>query len=63
MSNDWDLSFAHEGITRALVKNNSSKAKSHLRDARSLGEAIAKEDNRVWLFTNLDEISEMIDAI
>jgi len=59
---DWDLPFAHEGLARSLVTNDSEKAKKHLAEARNIGEQIKKEEDRQWLHTNLDEISAMLDG-
>ena len=59
---DWDLPFAHEGIARSHVKTNPKIAKLHLAKARQLSKKIAKEDDKKWLLTNLDEISAMIDG-
>ena len=57
---DWDVPFAHEGLARALALHDSVKAKEHLAEARRLGEMIEKEEDKTWLFTNLDEIAAMI---
>jgi len=58
---DWDAPFAYEGLARAYVQN-PEKSKQHLAEARQLGKKIAKEDDKQWLFTNLDEIASMIDG-
>jgi len=44
------------------VKTNPKIAKLHLAKARQLSKKIAKEDDKKWLLTNLDEISAMIDG-
>jgi hypothetical protein len=59
---DWDLPFAHEGLARAMVKNDPAAAKKHIAEARKLGESIAKDGDRDWLYTNLDEISTSLYA-
>lgn len=59
---DWDFPFAHEGLARALVTNNPEKAEQHLAEARKTGEDIKKDEDRDWLYKNLDEISAMIHA-
>ena len=59
---DWDLPFAHEGIARSHVKTNTEIAKPHLAKVRQLSKKIAKQDDKKWLLTNLDEISAMIDG-
>ncbi len=59
---DWDLPFAHEGLARAFAKTKKDAAQLHLIEARQLGEKIAEEDDKQWLFTNLNEIAAMIDG-
>jgi hypothetical protein len=59
---DWDLPFAHEGLARANVSIDSQKAREHLKAARDAGGNIKKEEDRDWLYKNLDEIGAMMHA-
>ena len=59
--NDWDVPFAYEGLAMSCVKN-PVKEKQHLAEARQLGEKVANDDDKQWLFTNLDEIAVTIDG-
>jgi hypothetical protein len=59
--NDWDIPFAYEGLAMSCVKN-PVKEKQYLAEARQLGEKVAEEDDKQWLFTNLDEITAIIDG-
>ena len=59
---DWDLPFAFEGLARACVVTNPEQSKKCITEARQLAEKIAGDDEKHWLFTNLDEIAAMIDA-
>lgn len=58
---DWDVPFAYEGLARSSI-HNPEKAKQYLAEARQFGEKVAKQDDKQWLFTNLDEIASMIDG-
>ncbi len=58
---DWDLPFAYEAMARSCVVN-PERAKQYLAEARKLGEKVANDDDKQWLFTNLDEIAVMIDG-
>ncbi|MDP7009722.1 MAG: hypothetical protein QGI78_09150 [Phycisphaerales bacterium] len=59
---DWDLPFAYEGLARACVQTNKHKSLEFLNEARKQGELIAKDDDKQWLMTNLDEIAAMLDG-
>ncbi len=59
---DWDMPFAHEGLARAYVDVDPELSMKYLQEARSIGSKIEKDEDRAWLYTNLDEIEAMING-
>ena len=59
---DWDLPFANEGLARAYANVDSEQTKRYLQEARNTGSKIEKDEDRAWLYTNLDEIDVMING-
>ena len=59
---DWDLPFAHEGLARANVSIDSQKVREHIKAARDASSNLKKEEDRDWLYKNLDEIGAMMHA-
>ncbi len=56
---DFDLAFAFEGMARAhAVAERWRKSGEFLAKAREAGAAIAKKEDRVWFFQELESIPE-----
>ena len=54
---DWDLAFAHEAVARALrVAGDDAGADAALARAREAGDAIAEEEDRELLLSDLATI-------
>ena len=57
---DFDLAFAYEAAARAFaVLGDTKMAEKHWELARKAGEAIAKEDDRKYFFSELETITQI----
>jgi hypothetical protein len=53
---DFDLAFGYEAMARALALTNDKKAQEYLDKAKKAGEAIDKEDDKKYFFSELETI-------
>jgi hypothetical protein len=53
---DFDIAFAYEAMARALALTNDDKLQEYLDKAKKSGEAIAKEDDKKYFFSELENI-------
>ena len=53
---DFNIAFAYEAIARAYAIAGDSKSKEYLEKAKKAGEAITKEDDKKYFFSELETI-------
>jgi len=58
---DFDLAFAYEALTRAyFVLGDIPMSDQHLRLAQKAGDAIAKEEDKEYFFSDLESLNQKI---
>ena len=53
---DFDLAFGYEAMARALALTDDERTQEYLSKAKKAGEAIAKDDDKKYFFSELETI-------